>query len=78
VTLVHALLLIFCALAHIFITDRETPGQPASRHGQPAGKMGGAMWLWALGQQTERIKSRFPPLAPHRRVRDSDRSPIWV
>jgi hypothetical protein len=28
--------------------DETTTGQPASRHGQPAGKMGGAMWLWAL------------------------------
>jgi hypothetical protein len=32
------------------------------QHGQPAGKMGGAMWLWALGQQTERIKSLRPSL----------------
>jgi hypothetical protein len=27
-----------------------------------AGKMGGAMWLWALGQQTERIKPIRPSL----------------
>jgi hypothetical protein len=32
------------------------------QHGQPAGKMGGAMWLWALGQQTERIKTLRPSL----------------
>jgi hypothetical protein len=32
------------------------------RYGQPAGKMGGAMWLWTLRQQTERIKSLRPSL----------------
>jgi hypothetical protein len=34
----------------------------ATASGQPAGKMGGAMWLWALGQQTERIKSLRPSI----------------
>jgi hypothetical protein len=41
-------------------------GFPASLLGgflyNSAGKMGGAMWLWALGQQTERIKSLRPSL----------------
>jgi hypothetical protein len=41
---------------------------PASRHGQPAGKMGGAMWIWALGQQTERIKSLRPSLLRNSRL----------
>jgi hypothetical protein len=34
----------------------------AGRAWAPAGKMGGDMWLWALGQQTERIKSLRPSL----------------
>ena len=29
--------------------DKTTTGQPASRQGQPVGKMGGAMWLYLYG-----------------------------
>jgi hypothetical protein len=35
----------------------------ASHHSH--GKLGGAMWLWALEQQTERIKSLRPSLLPN-------------
>jgi hypothetical protein len=40
--------------------------------GQPAGKMGGAMWLWALGQQTERIKSLIKALTI------TKSPPVWL
>jgi hypothetical protein len=43
-------------------SNRVQKGEMRIGSGQPAGKMGGAMWLWALGQQTERIKSLRPSL----------------
>jgi hypothetical protein len=47
-------------MAEIMALERIT-GCPMPLH-TSALMMGGAMWLWALGQQTERIKSLRPSL----------------